>query len=1102
MRPVRSAVPTALALLVASVTLAGCGSLFGRRYNNFRAYYNTYYNATRSLDEGERALLNTTTPVDRERLVELFPTGGAGGSNTTFDAAISKSAELLRQRPDSKWADDALLVIGKAYFYERNFAGAEQKFRETIDAAGIARDRRLADEARFWLGRTMAASDRYDEGVLVLREGLAEPDGDRYWQGRMHLALGELNARAGRWDAATVDLRDGLAVVRDADLGARAALLLGQVEEAAGRYDAAADAYQAALDRHPAYEIAFAAEINRGLVLGLDAGHSDDGLAVLDAMSRDDKNFQRRAEVALAQARVLAADGQPDVAETRFRNVLYDPALAGQSLRGAAHYRLAEFYRDVRGDYVTAAAHFDTAATALTAPPTAAQRPSRAAILGTTTLASTYQTVARTSLQIADIDSLLTLGSLDDDAFAARIAEIESVRRAEWVQQRREAEALRTAQDFGGTSSIQTPFGQAPSTTTAADRGVQTPGSGGSPGAAAGSTVETGFLGYRDPRTVQSGQLSFQRIYGDRPLVPNWRRRSAIQGAAGATAGPGNASEDFTPGPDGLSGPPPLDLSGIPRTPEEQQTLMLNRAALRYELANTFFLSLDRPDRAAVLYRQILDETPDAPVAPRARYALAELEAGAGRTDDAAPLYRDVAADSTSALGRAALARLDGREPTDGEAVAADDTAEAQYAAARQLWDDGDPRAAAHALVALGESDPDAPGAPRAFLAAALAYVEATPRDSVALAAPLPADLVPSVLVGVEARAPVALAPSGASGQVNDDIPISSAPSDDVPVRPRPGAPRPAWASRSTVPEPVGAPAPVGVQAPAAAPDSVGRLGADLTELSSAPDSLVAVAQPSGDPAVGSTVTGTTAAESTAVPDGPSAADTTAGPSGFTLRDYLTGLANRYPESPIAARARAIAATLPQPPDAEPPPTPEAPEVATVPREAYGGLNGRAPLNPLIGGVSWRLGPFETEGAARERLGTLPVARIRFAIGSDDEQFFLIFGQFPDVAAAEEAAETAPSGLLTGAEALPISDLSLIGVSSARPEPGALPPPPASPASSVQDAVGGTSLPTLTPPSDEPPAPPLDPAPPAPNDGPTDTPLPVRPPEQPAGNQP
>ena len=186
-----------LALLFASALAAsGCrpGTALGNRYNNLRAYYNTFYNAERALEEGELGLERSSERVDRAELVSVFPVAAATGASGPFQEAIDKSAELLRTRPTSKWADDALLLIGKAYFYQRNVVGAEQKFRETITAAELSEDRRLADEARFWLGRTYASADRFDDGVAVLEEGLASDDGDRRWTTRMRLAPRHLNS--------------------------------------------------------------------------------------------------------------------------------------------------------------------------------------------------------------------------------------------------------------------------------------------------------------------------------------------------------------------------------------------------------------------------------------------------------------------------------------------------------------------------------------------------------------------------------------------------------------------------------------------------------------------------------------------------------------------------------------------------------------------------------------------------------------------------------------------------------------------------------------------------------------------------------------------
>ncbi|MAQ94966.1 MAG: hypothetical protein CMM84_15740 [Rhodothermaceae bacterium] len=1099
-----------LALAGLGAGLPGCstGSPLHSRYNNFRAYYNTYYNASQSLEEGERALERSAVTVDRNQLVSVFPVTASTQTSGPFQDAIDKSAELLRSRATSKWADDALMVIGKAYFYQRNFVGAEQKFRETMAAAELVEDRRLGDEARFWLGRTYASANRFDDGVLVLEEGLADEGGDRFWRARMQLALGELYARAGRWDEAAGTLREGAPEEGDADIAARAFVLLGQVEEHAERWDEAAAAYTEALRRRPDYELSYAAEVGRALVVGIEAGRTDEALAAVRAMRSDDKNYDRRGELALVEARLRAAAGETQRARSLFRDVLYDEALAGQRVRGETHYRLAELYRDAMGDYVLASAHFDTAATALRAP-ISDVRPSRGAILDVADEARTYNALAETARRIAEVDSLLALGALSDEDFRARIEEIEAERRRVFIEEQRRLDAARTAQAFSGSGGLGNEQVGGGRVGQAAETQAQQ---------AQAANGDAGFLAHRVPASVQAGLIAFEQTWGDRPLVPNWRRRAALQ-AGDAASARGVIGNEVARRAGSIGGPPPLDLSSVPRTPARRAEAVASLAGLRYELANAFFLSINRADTAAALYRTILAETPDLPVAVRARYALAEIEREAGRDDVARPLYEAVAAADSSALRQASLVRLGRASADEGEAVV---ETSAAYDAARRLWVGGDPLAGAEAFVALGDANPDDADAPRAYLAAAVAYVEWAGRDSLALVRPFPDSLVSTVLLAVAdslAQIETAAALEAAALEaatltigpdadetgaetpeaddleenvdpvspsqerrileegMSDDVPRPLADPDDLDLSPEDRALM--QARRQVDDEPLDDEVSRPRSAPAVDDDVVPRRETETAVDDEAPilrrnpaarrrqapaaTPVAAVPPPSVEPP--------SVLQALPVPDSTS----------FTLRHHLRGLVARYPGSPYAERATGLIARLPALPEIQLPvlsdtlrtdslSVPDGLE-ASLPDSTVGpadsvqvdpddsvlaeepveetldgdrepeeevaepvaaasntGLRSSEPIDPSLGGFTWRVRTLSIPDEGTQMVRVLKEAGFRAAILRDEgnTSFTVALGQFDDVEQAEAARDGLPAWARLRGEVIALSGFTVV----------------------------------------------------------------------------
>ncbi len=720
-------------VLATVVGLAGCGrlSFIGERMNNFAAYYNTFYNAEKALEEGVRSMEEQTrsAAVDQDVFVSLF---GSGASTTTrrepFENAVEKCADLLRDHPDSKWVDDAMMIIGKAWYYTRNFVGATQKFEEVLTLESP-----LHDEARFWLARTHIAGGEYSLAYDLLQATLTREEIDRRWEPLLRLALADLHVEREEWELAAQELESGLEQAGDRDLAGRGWFLLGQVYEALERAADAVDAYNRVNDHRPAYELSYAAQYSV-VRLQADQGDPEEAMLALRRMERDDKHFDHRAELTHLRGRTLLALGYYDEALETFYMLLYDENVRAGIVRGPTHYALGVFYRDIEIDYPYAAAHFDSAgrgnrSTAVTQSTGSPPRYAPGAITDSEELAHVFADYVEVLDKIVLLDSLLYLGSLDDSTFQQKVLELRERLRDELEEEARLLEQQQAESQFRGR-----------------DTGGFGNGFGGGNPADQGGTGEAGFLFHKDIARMQQARADFLLHWGDRPLAPNWRRLKAIEAVATEDA-------DLTAAPsrwqtiDTRADLPVVDVSDVPRDSLTRSGVHAERALARYEMGNVLFLSMSLPDSAASWYRMVIEEDGDEPIAQRALYALAEVQLFLGDTLAAHTLYRDVLTDTTdSELAMQAAARLG--LSTEGFAVQDSLTlAESAYADASSLWEDGQYGPAFDGMVALAVDYSTTPVAPRALFAAGQTYLEWAKHDSLNMFAPLPTFSWPSGVV-------------------------------------------------------------------------------------------------------------------------------------------------------------------------------------------------------------------------------------------------------------------------------------------------------------------------------------------------------------------
>lgn len=698
-----------LGVLIGGILLGcGRGTFLGRQYDDLTAYYNGFYNAEQAFEEGLESVNQSSMDVDRMRYLSIFPDPEGGSGDASFEETIQKSAEILREHPDSKWVDDALFLIGRARFYQENYVGATEKFREVIALSG-----EREGEARFWLARTLVAADRYGEAAEALRAGL-EREGDYgLWTAQMRLVRGELLARQEDWTEAEEALSAGLTGELPDEVGGRGAFLLGQVRETLENHEQAQRAYERVLEFSPPYALEFEARLGAIEMQGL-RGQPQQALRRVEELRREDDTNEMRGKIAGVRARLYEALDRPEKAREVLASVLRGEEAPSGEIEGRLHYDLATLHRDTFEDFTQAAAHFDTAATQLSSSSSGqdesgADRDARVlpqAPTDAATQSDRFQGLAERTRTVARMDSLLRLGQMPQPEFQSAVEQIRQKRIKE-QKKAAEREEERQQQFRGGRQQASARENRSgPSQEDA----VET------------QSADAGFLFHRDPTLVQQGRRQFEQRWGQRPLVDNWRRLDAIRSgddeeeaedvvAAGPQAGDGQESAEQV-----------LDLSAVPRDSASQAAMKADRAAARYELANALFRAAGRPDSAETWYRRVLNEEETRSVTRQALYGLAQSHRAQGDTATAEETYREIVEKYPDTPYAERARELLGEKEVASSPEVQTSRADSAYAEAYSVWQERSPQAALQAFMEVARTYPETRTAPRALLAAGVVY--------------------------------------------------------------------------------------------------------------------------------------------------------------------------------------------------------------------------------------------------------------------------------------------------------------------------------------------------------------------------------------------
>lgn len=571
------------------ILIFGCKSSFKSNYVDFSAYYNTFFNAKKSFKTGVKKsesqvrYYNTLIPLR----VHETPLG-AGSSD--FQNAIDKGADILRKFDDSKWVDDALEIIGKSYFYKGEYFSADQKFDELYVSTD---DSEMKQRAVFWKGRVLLELEVYNVGVQYLDEQLSLFEGE--WKGKLQYQVQAVLAQhyieRENWVTALDLLNTSVNHLSKKAEKERGYFLIGQINEILGNPESAFTAYDKVQDFYTNYDLQFEAKKKKAEVARA-LGRSDEAYKVFSSMVRDDKNTEFIAELNFELGKTEQDRGNYEAAERIYLRTLRNRLIKIKPVTKVRIYNgLAEIQRFDYNNFTLAAAYYDSAASISVK---AEQLPSD---FKAKDLASSFGEYANLKNKIAEEDSLLRLGLLSPEEFDSVLVVLEE-------QKRQELERLKKEQEDRQNTLVNVDARQ--------------------PNNPNITNESNGFLNFKNPVLLSDASQQFRALWGNRPLLDNWRVSAIIVNSAQELDANGEISTtegSIIENQISLS----IDLSRIPFTPDEQDSVREEVSFLKYQLANLFFLSLELPDSASYYFETVLSERPDSKVAPVSLYSLSEL---------------------------------------------------------------------------------------------------------------------------------------------------------------------------------------------------------------------------------------------------------------------------------------------------------------------------------------------------------------------------------------------------------------------------------------------------------------------------------------------
>ena len=588
-----------LYIVLAGLLVASCSSerntWTSKAYHNTTAHFNGYWYANEEIRKIEETIRKSQTD-DYNRILRLYPTFDstvAKGYDKEIQEAIKMASIAIQRHPNSKWVDDAYILVGKARLYSLDWGNAIQTFKHVNTKS---KDKDARHLAIINLIRTYIEHKEFNNAKAAI-DFLAKVDLNRSNFKKYNLEKAYYYQLQDDYDNMVRSLTAADPLLKKPDRRGRIYFIVGQVYQKLGFEAEAYNYYKKCLSTNPEYEVDFYARLYMAQVTEISRGRD------ITAARKSFKKLLKDSKNKEFQDKIYYEMG---IFELKQKNLHEAIASFNQSVRkgnnkkidGEAYLHLGEIYYDTLRNYELSQAYYDSAIQALPK-----DYEGYAAIKERAEILNEFVRHLKT---IQWQDSLLALASYDSVTLRTTIDSI--------VTANKKAQEAKASKKRKQPNRV-----EISSTTNDNIFGTEDTG---------GEAVDWYF---GNPSAMAIGQAEFARVWGNIKLEDNWRRsqrqnlttestrQTSVEAANNTDAGErGDAKEAEDP----------IDVefkrisAEIPKTAEAKKQALDKIEEAYFKLGNIYYFKLHENKNAADTYHKLIHRFDSSEYEPEVLYTL------------------------------------------------------------------------------------------------------------------------------------------------------------------------------------------------------------------------------------------------------------------------------------------------------------------------------------------------------------------------------------------------------------------------------------------------------------------------------------------------